>query len=90
MAPNPVRYDNRIFTFIANGARQVKPQRLDGTEDIEFEFLPLATVLSLIDSGGVFRGAACERFVSCLTQAGPHLESSVVVSGQIVVAVGWG
>jgi 8-oxo-dGTP pyrophosphatase MutT (NUDIX family) len=51
MAPNPARYNNRIFTFIASNARPVQQQQLDATEDIEFEFLPLATLLSLIDSG---------------------------------------
>jgi 8-oxo-dGTP pyrophosphatase MutT (NUDIX family) len=51
MAPNPARYNNRIFTFIASNARQVQQQQLDATEDIEFEFLPLSAVLSLIDSG---------------------------------------
>jgi hypothetical protein len=29
----------------------VQQQQLDATEDIEFEFLPLSAVLSLIDSG---------------------------------------
>jgi hypothetical protein len=51
MFPNPARYNNRVFTFIALNARQVQPQQLDPTEDIEFEFLPLAAVLALIDSG---------------------------------------
>jgi len=51
MFPNPARYNNRIFTFIASGTRQVQKQRLDPTEDIEFEFLPLPAVLALIDAG---------------------------------------
>ena len=51
MFPNPARYNNRIFTFMATGARHVQQQQLDATEDIEFEFLPLAEVLGLIDSG---------------------------------------
>jgi hypothetical protein len=42
MAPNPARYNNRIFTFIASNARQIQQQQLDATEDIEFEFLPLS------------------------------------------------
>jgi 8-oxo-dGTP pyrophosphatase MutT (NUDIX family) len=51
MSPNPARYSNRIHTFIASGTRHVQQQQLDATEDIEFEFLPLPQVLSLIDSG---------------------------------------
>jgi 8-oxo-dGTP pyrophosphatase MutT (NUDIX family) len=51
MFPNPARYNNRIFTFMACGARQVQQQQLDATEDIEFEFLPLPAVLALIDAG---------------------------------------
>jgi len=51
MFPNPARYNNRIFTFMATGARHVQQQQLDATEDIEFEFLSLAEVLELIDSG---------------------------------------
>jgi hypothetical protein len=35
----------------ASNARHVQPQKLDATEDIEFEFLPLPAVLALIDSG---------------------------------------
>jgi 8-oxo-dGTP pyrophosphatase MutT (NUDIX family) len=51
MFPNPARYNNRIFTFVATGARHVQNQQLDATEEIEFEFMPLAQVLALIDAG---------------------------------------
>jgi 8-oxo-dGTP pyrophosphatase MutT (NUDIX family) len=51
MSPNPARYSNRMHTFIATGTRQVQQQQLDATEEIEFEFLTLPQVLSLIDAG---------------------------------------
>jgi 8-oxo-dGTP pyrophosphatase MutT (NUDIX family) len=51
LSPNPARYSNRIHAFIATGAQQVQEQRLDETEEIEFEFLPIERVLSLIDVG---------------------------------------
>jgi 8-oxo-dGTP pyrophosphatase MutT (NUDIX family) len=51
LSPNPARYTNRIHAFIATGARQVQPQRLDETEEIEFEFRTIPEVLALIDTG---------------------------------------
>ena len=51
LSPNPARYSNRLFPFIALGARVEQLQNLDQSEDIEFEFLPITDVLSLIDSG---------------------------------------
>ena len=50
--PNPTRDSNRMYAFVATGTRQVQGQQLDATEAIEFEFLTLSQVLSLIDSGG--------------------------------------
>ena len=51
MYPNPARYSNRVHSFIASGTRQIQPQQLDESEEIEFEFLTLPAVLELIDSG---------------------------------------
>ena len=51
LSPNPARYSNHIYTFIGTGTRQVQKQQLDVTEDIEFEFLTIPAVLSLIDTG---------------------------------------
>ena len=49
---NPARDCNRIHAFVATGARCAQSQRLDSTESIEFEFLPIPEVLRLMDSGG--------------------------------------
>jgi 8-oxo-dGTP pyrophosphatase MutT (NUDIX family) len=51
LSPNPARYSNRIHAFIAIDARQVQPQRLAETEEIEFVFRSVADVLALIDAG---------------------------------------
>ena len=49
--PNPARRSNRVFSFLAQGTRIVHQQNLDESEEIEFEFLPLQQVLTMIDSG---------------------------------------
>jgi 8-oxo-dGTP pyrophosphatase MutT (NUDIX family) len=51
LSPNPARYSNRLHTFVAAGTQRVQEQRLDETEVIEFEFLTIPEVLTLIDAG---------------------------------------
>ena len=51
LSPNPACYTNRIHPYIAIGTRQIRGQALDQTEEIEFEFLPTAAVLRLVDDG---------------------------------------
>ena len=51
LSPNPARYSNKIHAFIAIDTQQVQAQNLDKTEEIEFGFLTLPEVLSLIDQG---------------------------------------
>ena len=51
LSPNPSCYSNRIYAFMATGTRQVQPQRLDETEEIEFEFRTVFEVLAQIDAG---------------------------------------
>jgi 8-oxo-dGTP pyrophosphatase MutT (NUDIX family) len=51
LSPNPARYTNRVHPFIATGTRHTQTQRMDPSEDIEFEFLPIPEVLSRIDQG---------------------------------------
>lgn len=52
LSPNPARYSNKIYAFVATDTRHVQAQTLDKTEDIEFGFLTLSEVFSLIDQGG--------------------------------------
>lgn len=51
LSPNPARYTNRIHAFIAIDTQHVQAQSQDETEEIEFSFLTLSEVLSLIDQG---------------------------------------
>ena len=51
LSPNPARYSNKIHAFIALDTQQVQAQNLDRTEEIEFDFLTLPEVISLIDQG---------------------------------------
>ncbi len=48
---NPARQTNQVHSFVAFGVHQVADQQLDDTEEIEFEFVDIATVMQLIDSG---------------------------------------
>jgi 8-oxo-dGTP pyrophosphatase MutT (NUDIX family) len=50
LSPNPARYSNRIHAFLATGTRCVQEQTLDDTEEIEWEFLKIPEVLTLIDA----------------------------------------
>ncbi len=51
LSPNPARFTNRAYVFLALNTRQVQAQTLEETEDIEFEFMALAEVLALIERG---------------------------------------
>jgi len=51
LSPNAARFSNRVHSFVATGARQLYKQQLDDTEEIEFEFLTLEEVFTLIDTG---------------------------------------
>lgn len=51
LSPNPARCSNRIHAFVATGTQRVQEQLLDETEQIEYEFLTVNEVLSLIDAG---------------------------------------
>lgn len=51
LSPNPARYSNKIHAFVAIDTEPAQAQKLDETEEIEFGFLTLTEVLSLIDQG---------------------------------------
>jgi 8-oxo-dGTP pyrophosphatase MutT (NUDIX family) len=70
LSPNPARYSNRIHSFIATGTRQVQQQRLDETEEIEFEFLPVSEVLALIDVGSFPQALHVASFLLALRRRG--------------------
>ena len=51
---NPSSHANKVFPFMALGVEQIAEQNLDKTEEIEFEFIAIADLMSLIDKG-IFR-----------------------------------
>ena len=48
VASNPAILDNRTHTYLAQNARLVEKQALDGTEDIAIELVPLAEIAELV------------------------------------------
>lgn len=50
-SPNPACLSNRVHGFVALNTQPVQVQRLDATEEIEFDFSTIPDVLALIDSG---------------------------------------
>ncbi len=53
---NPARQDNRIHAFVASGVAIQGKQQLDTTEEIQFEFMEVATAMDHI-RGGRFQNA---------------------------------
>jgi 8-oxo-dGTP pyrophosphatase MutT (NUDIX family) len=51
LSPNPARYSNHIHPFIATGTERIQAQHLDESEEIEFEFIGVNDLLSLIEAG---------------------------------------
>lgn len=48
---NSARQNNRVHCFVANRTRVVQPQKLDPTETISFEFVPIPQMLELVRRG---------------------------------------
>jgi ADP-ribose pyrophosphatase len=53
ITPNPAFLNNRCHTFLALGARYVRPPQFDGAEDIAVEEIALEAVPTLITSGHI-------------------------------------
>ena len=49
--PNPARQKNRNHCILAMGTRVIQEPKPDLTEDIRFEFVPLKTLIELIEKG---------------------------------------
>lgn len=50
-SPNPACLSNRVHAFVALNTQPLQEQNLDATEEIEFGFVSISEVLTLIDSG---------------------------------------
>lgn len=62
VAPNPAIQNNRCFTFLATGVRQVRQQNLDAMEDIAVELIDPADVPRLIATGRINHGLVVGAF----------------------------
>jgi ADP-ribose pyrophosphatase len=51
--PNPALQSNRLYTFVARGARLTRATALDPLEDCRVELAPLAELPSLLASGQI-------------------------------------
>lgn len=51
--PNPAIQNNRCHTFLAGNVRRERPQRLEGTEDIDVLEVPFENIPGLIDKGEI-------------------------------------
>lgn len=51
--PNPALFQNRCYTYLAQGLRRVADLKPDQTEDIEVVLIPLAEIPKLIRNGKI-------------------------------------
>ena len=62
--PNPAIQNNRCYSFVARGARKLKPTRFDGNESLAVRLVPLETIPTLITTGQITHAldsVACHR-----------------------------
>lgn len=50
-SPNTARYNNKIRAYVGTGARIAHATEMDPTEQIECEFVPVARVLEMFETG---------------------------------------
>ena len=70
---NPARQTNRVHMFVAQSARPVSAQRLDATEDIMVDVLPLDRVHAAIQGGGFSQALHVASFYRALVRLGSSL-----------------
>jgi len=51
--PNPAIQNNRCYSFVARGARKLRPTRFDGNESLAVRLVPLETIPTLITTGQI-------------------------------------
>ena len=70
VSPNPARYANTIYAYVAFGTTQTKEQNLDETEDIAFRFWPLQEVMELIRNGEFWQSLHLASLMLAFDKAG--------------------
>lgn len=69
ISPNPARYSNMIYPFVAFDTKVVADQNLDESEDISFKFVPLAKVMELIRTGKFLQSLHVSSLLLALDKA---------------------
>jgi ADP-ribose pyrophosphatase len=70
LSPNPARYANLIYPFVAFGAERIQEQNLDATEDISFKFWSLSEVMELIRRGEFWQSLHVATLLLAFDRAG--------------------
>lgn len=70
ISPNPARYANLIYPFVAFGTERIQAQALDSTEEIDFKFWPLRDVMELIRNGEFWQSLHVATLLLALDKAG--------------------
>jgi 8-oxo-dGTP pyrophosphatase MutT (NUDIX family) len=69
----PGRFNNRLHFVYGSGARQVAPQSLDITEDIEVVLVPIAAALDLALNGGIVQSTHIAGLLLTMVRKRPEL-----------------
>ena len=70
ISPNPARYSNLIYPFVAFGVEQVEAQNLDEAEEIQFKFWSLHKVMELVRKGEFWQSLHAATLLLALDKAG--------------------
>ncbi|MBS1119059.1 MAG: hydrolase [Deltaproteobacteria bacterium] len=71
VAPNPAIQSNHLHTYLALGARPTHPQRLDGSEVIALETVPLPEVQDMLRDGRIDHALVITAFAHLALHLGP-------------------
>ena len=66
--PNPALFNNRCYTFLAQGIKKVADPTPDQTEDIETVFIPLKKIPGLISRGEIVHAMVITAFAHYFLQ----------------------
>ncbi len=62
VAPNPAIFGNRLWSFLALDAAPTHPQRLDGSEVIAVDLIPLPEIHAMLRSGRIDHALVVDAF----------------------------
>lgn len=71
VASNPAIFNNYLHSYLALGATKTHPQKLDGSEIVEVETVPLAKVTDLLRSGAIEHSLVVAAFGHLAFLQGP-------------------